>query len=140
MVRSKEALKAYIGIKRTNDRFTTAAKQHVAHYDLNLNEFAVLELLFHKGEQTVQTIKEKILIANSSTTYIIDKLSDKGLVKRVVSSDDRRIFFIHLTEKGEALISQIFPEHEKIIENLYQRLTDEEIIDLKELLKKLNHK
>ena len=75
MTRSEEALKTFVGIKRTNDRLNKAVKVDVKNYGLNVNEFTVLEVLFHRGKLQVQQIKELILIANSSTTYIMVRVS-----------------------------------------------------------------
>jgi MarR family 2-MHQ and catechol resistance regulon transcriptional repressor len=77
MDHQSEALKAYIGLLRTSSQLEQIAKQDVACYNLNITEFSVLELLFHKGAHTTQGIKEKILIASSSTTYVIDQLVKK---------------------------------------------------------------
>ncbi|EKU93190.1 transcriptional repressor MprA [Alloiococcus otitis] len=138
MDRLEEALKTYIAIKRTNNRMTDAAKADVTHHGLNINEFAVLEVLYHKGPQRIQHIKEKILIASSSTTYIIDKLADKGYIDRVRDQVDRRIYYAQLTRSGEQVMDEIFPGHEKMILNLFDRMEDQEIYFLKELLKKMN--
>lgn len=91
MNQQQEALKAYIGLLRTSHRLEQLAKQDVTCYDLNITEFSVLELLLHKGPQTIQKIKEKILIASSSTTYVIDQLHKKGYVTRTPSEKDRRM-------------------------------------------------
>lgn len=91
MTQQQEALKAYIGLLRTSHRLEQLAKQDVTCYDLNITEFSVLELLLHKGPQTIQKIKEKILIASSSTTYVIDQLHKKGYVTRTPSEKDRRM-------------------------------------------------
>lgn len=138
MNRQEETLKAFIGVKRTNEMLETSVRDDVRRYDLNLNEFAVLELLYHKGQQPIQKIKEKILIASSSTTYIIDKLCQKGYVERQYDSDDRRIIYAVLTEEGHKLISDIFPNHARIIEESFEHLNDEELLQLRYLLKKLN--
>lgn len=138
MNRIEEALKTFVGIKRTNDRLNKAVKLDVENYDLNVNEFTVLEVLFHKGKLQVQQIKESILIANSSTTYIIDKLCQKQLVERVQDDIDRRITYVNLTNKGHLLMEKIFPKHEQIILQLFDNLEDDELIELKRLLKKMN--
>ena len=43
----------------------------------------MLELLFHKGDQPLQQIGGKILLASGSMTYVIDKLEKKEYIKRV---------------------------------------------------------
>lgn len=138
MTRSEEALKTFVGIKRTNDRLNKAVKMDVKNYGLNVNEFTVLEVLFHRGKLQVQQIKELILIANSSTTYIIDKLCQKELVKRVQDKVDRRITYVDLTDEGYQLMKESFPKHERTILSLFDRLDDEELVEMKRLLKKMN--
>jgi MarR family 2-MHQ and catechol resistance regulon transcriptional repressor len=138
MTRSEEALKTFVGIKRTNDRLNKAVKVDVKNYGLNVNEFTVLEVLFHRGKLQVQQIKELILIANSSTTYIIDKLCQKKLVKRVQDKIDRRITYVDLTDEGYQLMKESFPKHEQTILSLFDRLDDEELVEMKRLLKKMN--
>jgi len=59
MNQQQEALKAYIGLLRTSHRLEQLAEQDVTCYDLNITEFSVLELLLHKGPQTIQKIKEE---------------------------------------------------------------------------------
>lgn len=138
MERLEEALKTFIAIKRSNNRLTKAVKDDTANYNLNVNEFAVLEVLYNKGPLRIQHIKERILIANSSTTYIIDKLVDKGYLQRVCDENDRRIFYAQLTKSGQNLMAEIFPKHEQMLLKQFDSLDDEELVQLKNLLKKLN--
>ena len=59
MSQQQEALKAYIGLLRTDHQLEQLAKQDVTCYDLNITEFSVLELLLHKGPQTIQKLRRK---------------------------------------------------------------------------------
>jgi len=137
MNQQQEALKAYIGLLRTSHRLEQLAKQDVTCYDLNITEFSVLELLLHKGPQTIQKIKEKILIASSSTTYVIDQLHKKGYVTRTPSEKDRRITYVELTEAG--LIEEIFPTHAKRIAEAFEQLSSEELTLLQKTLRKITN-
>lgn len=53
-------------------------QQDVKNYGLNVTEFAVLELLYSKGPQPIQRIRDRVLIASSSISYIVSQLEDKG--------------------------------------------------------------
>lgn len=138
MNKREEALKAFIAIKRNNEKLESAVKADVKEYDLNLNEFAVMELLYHRGKQPIQKIKERILIASSSTTYIIDKLCAKELAYREYDETDRRVIYVMLTEKGQELMEVIFPRHAQVIEDTFENLSIEEISQLRSLLKKMS--
>ena len=138
MNRTVESLKAFVGIQRTSEILDRIVRKDSRKHGLNLNEFAVLELLLNKGPQPIQQIKEKILIASSSTTYLVDKLCDKGLVERIVDSQDRRVIYASLTPSGKELIERIFPSHAQLITKSFDKLDDEELEQLRYLLKKLN--
>src|SRR5690606_40391428 len=69
-----------------------------SQYGLNLTEFGVLELLYHKGPQPIQVIGKKVLLASSSITYVIDKLEEKELIVRESCPRDRRVIHVRLTE------------------------------------------
>lgn len=135
MNRVKDVLNMYVGLKRLTADLEQVVRKDIARYELSVNEFAVLELLFHKGSQPVQQIKEKILVAASSTTYILDKLCKQGLVERQINQTDKRITYIHLTESGKDLMSKAFPEHEHVLETYFSNLSDEEVTLFHQLIK-----
>ena len=97
-----------------------------------------MELLFHKGPQPINRIQERILIANSSTTYILDKLEKKDYIIRKRDENDRRSMKAALTEEGENLIRRIFPAHSELLTGLFSALSDEELSAFRETLKKIS--
>ncbi|WP_281186844.1 MarR family winged helix-turn-helix transcriptional regulator [Staphylococcus schleiferi] len=138
MQRTDIALKTLIGLKRTKDMMDKIIRNDVKSYGLNITEFAVLELLYNKGEHSIQRIQERILIASSSTTYVVQKLEEKGLLQRRQCEKDRRVSYAALTDKGQALMAQIFPQHAKAIEAAFSELTTEELNTLQQTLKTLS--
>lgn len=138
MTRTDDALRAFIGIRKGSDTLERLVRSDVRNYDLNITEFAVLELLFNKGPQAIQQIKARVLIASSSTTYVIDKLCEKGLLYRKQDDVDKRIIFATLTHKGEQLMADIFPQHAARITDAFDRLSSTELKELGRLLKKLD--
>ena len=98
-----------------------------------------MELLYHKGDQPLQQIGGKILLASGSITYVVDKLEQKEYLIRVACKNDRRVTFAQITEKGKAFIESIFPEHEQRIDDIMSALTHEEKETAIELLKKIGY-
>ena len=76
-----------------------------------MTEFAVLEVLYHKGALPLGEIRDRILVTGASTTYVVKKLEQRGLMRRRTSAEDQRIVFGELTPKGRALIQKVFPAH-----------------------------
>ncbi len=132
-----QSLKLFIVMSRAYRAVNENVNKLIQTYDLNPTEFAVLELLYHKGDQPLQQIGGKILLASGSITYVIDKLENKGLLKRIACPSDRRVIYAHITEEGKALIERIFPDHAGHINELMSALTDEEQKTAIMLMKKL---
>ncbi|WLD94716.1 MarR family winged helix-turn-helix transcriptional regulator [Alkalihalobacillus sp. AL-G] len=131
------SLKALIVLSRTKHAVMENVKKDIQSHGLGTTEFAVLELLYHKGDQPTQRIGEQILITSGSITYVVDKLEAKGYLQRNRCPKDRRVIYAQITDEGRVLMDSIFPEHSKKIESVFQNLTDEEKETLIVLLKKL---
>src|ERR1700747_2879183 len=71
---------------------------------LGLSDFAVLEILLHKGPHPVNIIGKKILLTSGSITTAIDRLEARRLVRRTPHPTDQRARLVELTEKGRVLI------------------------------------
>jgi MarR family 2-MHQ and catechol resistance regulon transcriptional repressor len=122
--------KAYQAI-RTHD------EQSIATSGLCFSDFAVLEVLLHKGALPVNTIGEKVLLTSGSITTAIDRLEKKTLVERQASSTDKRVRLVHLTPSGKELIESFFERHQESLERATGGLSIEEKQIIIPLLKKL---
>ncbi len=134
---TERSLKLFIVLSRVSKVLIEETRDLHEQHGLNPTEFAVLELLYHKGKQPIQKIGRKILLTSGSMTYVVDKLERKNLLERVTSEKDKRISHVSLTKLGCELISTIFPEHAQNIEKLLSTLTVEEQEQAIHLVKKL---
>lgn len=130
--------KVVIGIMRASNLLVDDLKKTLKNYPINATEFSVMEFLYSKGEKSIQEIRDRILLASGSATYVVDNLERKEYVRRIVNQNDRRITYIKLTQAGKDLINDIFPTHKKNTKEIFNDLTNEELITLKEILKKIN--
>ncbi|KGR80531.1 MarR family winged helix-turn-helix transcriptional regulator [Ureibacillus manganicus] len=133
----KQTLKLYIVLSRANKAINEVTNQFFQQNSLNPTEFAVLELLYHKGRQPLQQIGNKILLASGSITYVIDKLEKRGFLTRVSCPTDRRVTYAEITQEGSDFMDKLFPEHEQHLHELLSALTPEEKDIAINLLKKL---
>ncbi|NRD78681.1 MarR family transcriptional regulator [Bacillus sp. BRMEA1] len=131
------SLKLFIVLSRAYKAINEHVNKVIQANGLNPTEFAVLELLYHKGDQPLQQIGGKILLASGSITYVVDKLEQKGLLKRIACPKDRRVTYAQISDEGKQLIQDIFPDHAKQIDTLMSSLNDSEKLEAINLLKKL---
>ncbi|PZX08146.1 MarR family 2-MHQ and catechol resistance regulon transcriptional repressor [Psychrobacillus insolitus] len=134
---SNSALKLFIVLSRAHKVIHECSNQFFQENGLNPTEFAVLELLYHKGKQPLQKIGNKILLASGSITYVVDKLEGRGYITRVSSPTDRRVTFAEITDEGNSFMDELFPRHEAQLVELMGALSEEEKDQVIELLKKL---
>ena len=113
------------------------ALQSIASQPICGSDFAVLEVLLHKGPLLVNAIGRKVLLTNGSTTAAVDRLEVQGLVERRAHPTDRRARVVHLTQDGNRLITGVFAEHERDMERAASALSTSERATLIRLLKKL---
>ena len=130
--------KAVIGIMRASNLLVDDLKRTLKNYPINATEFSVMEFLYSKGEKSIQEIRDRILLASGSATYVVDSLEKKGYITRNVSQKDKRVTCIRLTEEGMKLIDDIFPIHKKNTKRIFEKINDKELVILKEILKKIN--
>ena len=133
----ERALKLFIVLTRASNALHRKLNERIDLHDLTLTEFGILEALYHKGPLLLGDVQRKILLSSGGVTYTVDRLAEKGLVERRECASDRRARYAALTPKGEALISEIFPEHADKITGLMSVLSSKEQAELIELCRKL---
>ncbi len=109
----------------------------IAGLGLGLSDFAVLEILLHKGPEPVNVIGKKVLLSSGSITAAIDRLESKKLVQRTADPDDLRTRIVELTATGRRLIEEAFAQHEIDMEETLAVLEPAERAELVRLLKKV---
>ncbi|HDF8238734.1 MarR family transcriptional regulator [Staphylococcus aureus] len=138
MDRTKQSLNVFVGMNRALDTLEQITKEDVKRYGLNITEFAVLELLYNKGPQPIQRIRDHVLIASSSISYVVSQLEDKGWITREKDKDDKRVYMACLTEKGQSQMVDIFPKHAETLTKAFDVLTKDELTILQQAFKKLS--
>jgi MarR family transcriptional regulator, 2-MHQ and catechol-resistance regulon repressor len=113
------------------------AMNSVSGLGLGLSDFAVLEVLLHKGPQPVNVIGKKILLTSGSITTAIDRLELRKLVQRTPHPEDQRARIVRLTNQGKQLIEDAFRQHALDMEETMAVLTPGERRELTRLLKKV---
>jgi MarR family 2-MHQ and catechol resistance regulon transcriptional repressor len=133
-------LKTIVSLFRATDAFSKAIQKDVKQYGLNVTEFGILEALYHKGRMNIKSLLEKVLITNSTMSYVIEQLIKKSLVMKEQSKKDRRSYELVLTKEGHLLMENAFVLHKKHMRDIIDVLTEEEEKNLREMLKKIGKK
>jgi len=130
-------LRLVVILSRLSAVLTEGLFNSIKKIGLHPTEFALLEVIYHKGPQPIQKIGEKILITSGNMTYVADKLEKKGYVYRENHPSDRRVTLLNLTPEGKNVMDEAFPKHFEHIQSMLSGLSDSEKEVLLDLSKKL---
>lgn len=106
--------------------------------EITSQQFNILRILRGSYPEPLSTlqIRERMLEKMSDTSRIVDRLIIKGLVKKVVCKNDRRLVDVVISEKGRKLLERMDGmalEMDKVFYNL----TEQEADQLSDMLDKL---
>ena len=119
---------------RTLQRLATRS---IESSEVGLSDFAVMEMLLHKGPQPVNEIGRRIELTSGAITTAVDRLESRGLVKREAHQSDRRARIVCLTARGKEEAVKAFAIHRTAMDVAASGLSKSERATLIQLLKKL---
>lgn len=109
------ALKLFVVLNRALTAIQAHSRASIESHGFTEGEFAILEALYHKGPLLLGDLQRRILVSSGGTTFLVDRLEERGLVERQLCPTDRRARYAVLTGEGQALIARIFPGHAEAI-------------------------
>ena len=133
---SKLNLSTLIAFTRAEHKIHNLEYKTIKESGLTISQFGVLEVLYNKGNLRIGEIMEKILTTSGNITVVVKNLEKDGFIKKISDPLDKRSTIISITDKGIKVIEEILPDHIKNINNIFDVLTNEEKIVLKDILNK----
>ncbi len=91
-----------------------------------------------KQDPTLINIAKTIEISQATVTVLATRLIAKGLVKKTISSADRRVKYLSLTDKGHEYLQSNQKRESKLYAKLSSALGKEDSKHLVRILKKVN--
>jgi MarR family transcriptional regulator, 2-MHQ and catechol-resistance regulon repressor len=113
------------------------AERSIQSSDVCLSDFAVMEMLLHKGPQPVNEIGRRIELTSGAITTAVDRLESRGLVTREAHESDRRARIVRLTARGKEQAAKVFAGHKTAMDQAATALSKTERATLIRLLRKL---
>jgi DNA-binding MarR family transcriptional regulator len=106
-------------------------------HGITLPQFDVLAELDNADEPlTMSELSQHLVVSNGNITGVIDRLEREKFLKRVRSSEDRRVQYIQLTDSGKKRFTAIAAEHEVWVADLFSALSRDEVDQMINTLKK----
>ena len=110
----------------------------LAQYDVTPAQVHVLHYLYHNGNRAPQCeVTTHLKVKPSTANGILDRMEEKGLLRRSVSESDGRKRLITLTEKGKSQQETLRQKFEEAEQLMIRGLSREETAQLHELLRRV---
>ncbi|GAA3048772.1 MarR family transcriptional regulator [Kitasatospora albolonga] len=106
---------AVIGrLKQLTARVEGELKRTFAAHGLDTPSFDVLATLRRNGPEhplTPAELMRSMMVTSGAVTQRLDRLQERGLIRRTPSPTDGRVVLVALTEAGLTLVDETLPDH-----------------------------
>lgn len=93
----------------------------------------------------MKELADHLNVTHSRITHLMDSLIKKDFVERISSSDDRRVYYAAITEKGKSMVNKHITDAVNIYNDILPKIPENKIKDVygaletwKEFLEVLN--
>lgn len=113
-------------------------REIVSQYTITPPQFVALQWLEELGDITIGELSNRLYLAFSTTTDLVDRMEKNELVKRVRDENDRRVVVIHLLEKGERIIKEVIEKRQQYLQEMLVGFDVQETEQFSSYLQKLH--
>ncbi len=124
-------------IHEIDKKYEKLQRQMVKNDDLTTAQYFILRQLWASDGLQFKQLAKACNCSRSTITGVVDTMEKKGFVKRESHPNDRRSILVKLTSKGKGLEEKT-PPIDSLVNNCCQGITQEDIQNLSQLLKKLS--
>ncbi len=128
---------AYLNLWRTYDRLRAAEDELFGRYDLTAQQYNALRLLRGEHPETLPTLalSARLVSRAPDITRLLDKLEERGLVRRERLAENRRVVQVGISTAGLALLNKLDKQVRDCNRRQLGHLSREQLASLIELLK-----
>ncbi|GEM00619.1 DNA-binding transcriptional regulator, MarR family [Halolactibacillus halophilus] len=139
-----ESIDAIVRIEK-NMRYINGIIKHkgreiLKNYCITTPQFIALQWLLEEGDLTIGELSNKINLAFSTTTDLVDRMEKNTLVERKRDTKDRRVVRIHLLIKGKEIIQEVIEKRQQYLAEVLYDMSTADINGLDETMRVLLEK
>ena len=124
-------------INRVRVELIDAMDRELAAFDISAPQLFVLSSVANREADSAAGLCKSISYDPGAMTRMIDRLQQKGLVRRVPNPEDRRAMNLELTVAGKALYPQLVAAKDRVQAQFLRGFSEEEAHLLETLLRRM---
>lgn len=110
----------------------------LADFDLTPPQLNALQYLQSFGNLTIGELGEKMYLACSTATDLIDRMERNDLVERERDPHDRRVVRLRIKEKGYRMLDEVMTSRKRYLSTVLDQVTDDDKRQIVYSLKQLD--
>lgn len=122
-----------------NRAMTRQFSAQIAKHGVTLGLWPFLRALWDEDGLTQRELSEKVRMKGATTVAALNKLEDRGLVRRQSNQIDARKINVFLTPKGRSVYRKVIPEVETVNAQCLSGLSKEDQVDFKSLIRRIRN-
>lgn len=124
-------------IRRVSFVIRCRGRDILAEFSITNPQFNALLILRDNEDMTIGDLGNRMYLASSTATDLIDRMERDGLVLRERDCHDRRVVRLRMLAKGHEMIQKVLENRKRYLSGILAQLTAAEIEGLKESLQSL---
>ncbi|SEJ18610.1 DNA-binding transcriptional regulator, MarR family [Pseudomonas linyingensis] len=124
-------------IAQINALYSQEMERLLKRVDMDVPRWRIIMILKEHSELSISDIASQAVAKLPTTTKIVYRMRDEGLVNLVTSSEDGRVTLVSLTDKGVESLELIRGSVSKLFRSSFQGLSSAEVHRTNVLLSKL---
>lgn len=124
-------------INRVRLELIDALDLELSKFDISTPQLLVLASVANREAASASTLCKSISYDPGAMTRMIDRLEQKGLVRRSPNPDDRRATNLDLTSAGKALYPQLLAAKENVQARFLRGFSKDDVRALESLLNRM---
>ncbi|MBM7541835.1 DNA-binding MarR family transcriptional regulator [Amphibacillus cookii] len=109
-------------------------REILKNYSITTPQFIALQWLLEDGDLTIGELSNKINLAFSTTTDLVDRMEKNQLVERRRDTKDRRVVRIHLLPEGKEIIHEVIQKRQAYLSTVLADVSAENVDALHHVL------
>ena len=114
-------------------------RQSLFNEDLSTKQVILMDLVKKESRLSINQLAELMNVTSSAVSQIVSKLEREKYLLRTINPNNRREIIVQLDERGHHYYSKEEEINKEIVNRFYSRMKMEEVIQLRDILAKLNH-
>ncbi len=122
-------------LRKLNESLIDSLGKDLNEKGLTASEYTALVHLKEFGKDSIQNLARVSCITSGTATHLTSKLLKSGIIIKEQDCNDKRIYWIKITEKGKSFLNKVNETHIKYLKELLIDFTDEEKSDFIDRIK-----